>query len=854
MSNEVITTDIYKIADATNQLQKRFMSDVNEDTLVMGMYGYLNEKLSDNLQRAIIMAGQWGNEAFPIKAKFDKTILTDAITYDISNINAVPAQMNIMLGFIEKELDNQMKNDKFIISKGTPIMIGKFEFHLDYDIIINREKLANKGYIYTTQYNIEHENPLSDITNPFLEPPFNLIVNNDNFIFIYCKIRQVKIDKIYKKIISNNILENKTVDFEFKEQLASFDVKVIHSDNSVSYLKPIYDGMPLTNELFCYYNYLDTNTIRIKFNHDSYDPELNSTIEIDVYYTDGKAGNFMYSDDCSVSINSDTKQNIISALVKPIKGSTNGLDKKSIDEIKQIIPKEILSRKNIINDKDLENFFNSIDSDNRMIFYKRMDNQQTRLYYGYLIAKDDDNNVIPTNTIDILINEKEFSCEEHGRYIIKPGSTIIYKKGEYGRIADKNTTILKDDFVYSTPFTIVLNKNPLSISYYLDIINMNYNLKFEYINQNSFVHFITTYLKCHRNYLDNNKYVFNINITQNVNTDENLVNYDEKGNIIDYNIKVAMVFKIDNIHTYYVFGKIINFNPNTFSYDVSFEIESDTIINEDNKIKINNMYIAGTDNIGNMYIGEKGNVSIYIYGKFDKEYGRYDNNTVIPNMDGYTLCDIYNTTTSIDLFYNYSNTIKSTASLYGSYDEKYGQTFKIKGVPLIRKSYIEDVDRCDNCIEYIQYRKLFIDTALEVIENSFAIDLKFFNTYGPSEIFKIGYDGQALDKTNLTLTFIVKLKPGAEKYVIDKIKSSIKTYVEDINTIKDNIHMSNLTTTINDEYKSEIYFIEFVGINNYDALLSYIQKQDNNEIERVPEFLNINLLNDQTPDINIILK
>ena len=95
-------------------------------------------------------------------------------------------------------------------------------------------------------------NSLSDITSPFLQPPITLSKNGDMFIFIYCTIRQVKIDKTYSKIISNNILENKTVDFEYGEQLAGFDVKVINADNSVDYLTPVYDGMPYNTNKFCY--------------------------------------------------------------------------------------------------------------------------------------------------------------------------------------------------------------------------------------------------------------------------------------------------------------------------------------------------------------------------------------------------------------------------------------------------------------------------------------------------------------------------------------------------------------------------------------------------------------------------
>ena len=186
------------------------------------------------------------------------------------------------------------------------------------------------------------------------------------------------------------------------------------------------------------------------------------------------------------------------------------------------------------------------------------------------------------------------------------------------------------------------------------------------------------------------------------------------------------------------------------------------------------------------------------------------------------------------------------------YDEVYGHTYKLKSVPLFRKSYIDDIDRCSNIINDIHYRKLYIDKALETLENSFEIDFKFYNTYGPSTTFYIGYNGEMLNRTNLTLNFRVKLQVGADNHIIDKLTIAIKNYIEDINTITNNIHMSNLITSVTDMYSSEIQFIEFVGINEYNALIQYIERKEIDELDQVPEFLNINLSNDLVPDINIV--
>ena len=119
-------------------------------------------------------------------------------------------------------------------------------------------------------------------------------------------------------------------------------------------------------------------------------------------------------------------------------------------------------------------------------------------------------------------------------------------------------------------------------------------------------------------------------------------------------------------------------------------------------------------------------------------------------------------------------------------------------------------------------------------------------------MFKIGHNKELLDKVNITFNFKVKLKQSASNYAKELITEEIKTYIENINVIE-SIHMSNLVTYLTNTFKTDIEFIEFLGMNNYNALYQYIEKVETNIIEDVPEFLNVNLKNDLNPDINIIL-
>lgn len=841
-------SDIYDISNLVNDVQKKYMEDVNEETLSMGIYGYMNEIFSKQIQNSIIVASEWGNEAIPTRAKFEKTILTNAINYNVEDINAVPSKMEVMIGFIKNELDDKFIGDRFIIDKNCEFYIEDFEFHLDYDIIITRTKLNDKEYTYSARYMINRNNPVSDIVNPYLQSPIMITVDNSKFIFITCLIRQVEFKTQNKKIISNNILENKTFEFSFSDQLASFDI-VVEENGKETYVTPIFEGMaPLDNKIYCFYTYIDANTIRVKFDRNSYEPKLNCNVRIDVKTTRGSGGNFTYKDDIITSLDSTIyNYKNLSVLLRPVTNSMMGIDRKSVKMLKEIIPKELLSRGNIINNKDLENFFNMIDVNNRIFFFRKRDNQFERLYYAYLIIKDEKNNIIPSNTINMKLKEEDFSKIEDNRCILNPGIGIKYKN-ELGYISNEN---LNDEnaFNYSSPFIVVVNKNPLSVSYYLDTIDRTYNFIYSYINNNSNLQFIANNMNIYKNYLESSDYKININLMQNMNINKNLVKYDNDGNISGYRIKPVIIIE-NNKYKYYKIGEITDHDLSKYSYNVEFKLETDGVINKKNQIKIKNLYLDNTDQLVDIYLDESTKLSFCIFIENTDNIIDTSNFVSIPELSDYIITNKYDTNEKVNLFYNYSDIVNSTVKVNNEEDNSI--SFTLKGAPVIKYSYLNNIDRCNELIEYLQFRKAYIDAALKILEDGFNIDLKFFNTYGPSKTFKIGYNYEYIDKVNLSMVFRVKQMSSADKYTKDNIVKAIKEYMENINNIR-NIHMSNLTTYIKNKFKSEIEFIEFVNINEYDSNYQYIEREEMEIIEQVPEFLNINLKNNVEPDIDIII-
>lgn len=436
---KVVNTDIYNLSKIVDDVKKDYMIEETEDTLNIGIYGAIGAIESKRLQTQVALTGELSNEAFPSRARLERNIVTYAITYNIEDINAVPAKMNVRLGLREKDIIPHIKDNTFIIDRDSLIHIDKFEYHLDYDIILKKIQLANNEQVYTAQYDMSRINPASKITNPYLNAPAVVKMQSDTYLFLNVDISQVSYNVENKKLVTSNIIDNKTITFSFENQLAYFEVHVTQNSGDIDiYLTPLFEGagIPPETVFYCWYQYIDTNTVRIRFDRNSFMPGLNANVDVLYKTTTGEGGNFIYTKNSTSNLVSKKyKYNNISMLITPLSRSDNGKNRKSKNELQSLLPKEALSRGSLTTIKDLNNFFGMLDSANgRMVVQKKIDNQIERIYYTYLLLKDIYNNVVPTNTIDLKIpisemKKTEIVDSESPRYILKSGTCIELKDG-----------------------------------------------------------------------------------------------------------------------------------------------------------------------------------------------------------------------------------------------------------------------------------------------------------------------------------------------------------------------------------------------------------------------------------------
>lgn len=440
MSNKKLTSDIYDITKFVNDMKKDYINTSDDETLYASTFGYMGEVFSSILQNSIIMSSEFSNEVIATRAKFDRNVLIHAKSLGINKIEATPATMKILLCIPEKNVLTNMRNspytkeDQCLLDCTFPLTIDGKEFHLNYDIIITRVEndalqLENK-VAYTGEYRL----PENSEENKYL-PTIGIFKmdNNENMLILTTDIKQIMYTTIEENIISDNSITNKTLNFRFTDQLVDFDV-VVYEGNATEptvILTPVYDGLYNTIENYCWYSYMNADTIRIRFDENSYRPRINSKVLIRVRTTLGLAGSFKYVDDVYLSFNNttDTKYNGMDVLIKQRDvGAVGGLDRASVEELRKIIPKERLSRGSITTLTDLRNFFNSFNTEqSTMHVFRKEDNILTRVYYAYALMKDDDMNVIPTNTIPIKISSSKINATNK-KLFIEAGTPILFNK------------------------------------------------------------------------------------------------------------------------------------------------------------------------------------------------------------------------------------------------------------------------------------------------------------------------------------------------------------------------------------------------------------------------------------------
>lgn len=529
----------------TNIATKYFDFD-NTNNYNIGNFGFINEVLGTAMedgQNAINIARR---EFYPISAKYESSFYKMAAVQRIDLPMATPSICDAILILSEDRVIEKGTSvngiNQFVIDNSINIIADKLNFMLDYPIVILSMKQEDGTWSHTTHYDINSQNSLATGTGKYISNK-RTRQNGDNYIYLKVRLRQISKITDQKTINVNSTLQSVILDFPFDGQLANFEVRYIENDNSNPIqLKKILNGQPIPRTPFCYYNLIGRNKIRITIPKNIYFiPRMNARIEIDIFTTEGKDGNFdsfTGSLDCE-TMSDDYLYNNTVIITGIIDGpAINGKDTPDPDAFKDEVLDAYSTNNTFTTEHDLQVYFDSLDrgTDTKFIIKKKRDDFRWRLYGAFCLCRNGAGETIPTNTLNLNIAPEQFDIyyQSSKRLILHPGTIFkygpnspdtgdinyeVYKDSSL-KLTDDLSVLSKDEFIFTNPFLISVTLDPNVVGYYLNSADIKSPIEYLYVNDKSFVQFIANNLYIKRNaIIGENYYKISISISPSTDID-----------------------------------------------------------------------------------------------------------------------------------------------------------------------------------------------------------------------------------------------------------------------------------------------------------------------------------------------
>lgn len=816
----------------------------------LGQFGVISEALGTIFENAIV------NNAIKARnmltATADRlTLLEEAASYpDLIIPNANPSQLSMFLGipvnYLKSKCMVDSSNISFILDNDSVISVSGIKFLLDYDLKITG-KLIDGRWIYSAEYILTKENTLSIVNNPYLITTIRNI-SNESYVLVNVAVSQLMKTYQYYNIVETEAIPLNGIDFDYTDKLAYFNVFYKSANDTEFTLidKINYLSQMTSANKFVYY---DTSTLqKIKlYIPDNLNFEFNSELRLDIYTTNGVKGSFTYTSG-TVEVTPQAyndKYDYTGVYFSPIviSNSAGGKDELSTEELRQMIMNYKATLRSIDNENDLTIYFNSLDNVNNMNFIKKRIDTLESMYTAFMLLRDINGTIISSNSLNIHLTNDDIDAVyvQTGRRIVKPSKTYSLKPDEDyivitqsidGLTATQITALENNTskFLFGSPYLMVINENPQSVSYYLNSIDKDNTTTIEYYNEDAPIQFIVNKFNVKRNAINADMtYTLSMNIIPSSELPSGII--DESGNIIDSTILKICGYiysseQPDNITSYFPIT-ITAYNATNKYFEASATLTTDDYITLTDKLRFtNSLYNSGEAATSDTVIdisGIKIGVGIYFKSTTFTDKSTYIN--IVPSMDSYGLVNVYtNKNDTATFMINMSKQIKSVITFV---DEGAGVfSFDIKQVPLIR--YTELSNNINRISDIIENTNSIITAMLSLIRNNMSIDYKFYATYGKSRYLTMENTATKLDRLNMSLKF--RLRVSATKpdvAIATDVKTFIQPLVEQVNnlSITSSVYFSNIITQVENEFKydqNKILSCELVQVNDYTTLYQSI--------------------------------
>ncbi len=451
------------LSDWLKNIAPKYFDFEQTNSFRTGVFGYVNEVMStvnEDTFNAVTIARR---EFYPTKAEYTSSLYSMAALHELAAPMSVPAQVHAIL--VIKEVDLlpllDSNTNSYTIDDNIVFSADTIPFMLDHPIIITSNhsttakfpELTKDSIAYTIRYDTSgYKNSLDTSNRIYLQ---NKVISHqgERLILINVILRQVTVEETTVSINKNAHINVVNQDIPITGNIANFEVFYKEANSEISYqlTKVLMNGDNPTTK-FCKYMMVNENTLRLNFPANNYfTPAYNSQITVRVYTTLGASGNFAeYRGNLSCSIGESNTLQTNSKLIidgSTMGASTGGYDRNELANLRADVEDAYATNGTICTDNDLQRYWDkkNTDTNNKVLFFKKRDDAFSRLYGAFMLLRDSNTNVIPSNTLTMLLNQgiideatdtlssdSDFSNYYAGtdRLVIKPGYIFRYSDND----------------------------------------------------------------------------------------------------------------------------------------------------------------------------------------------------------------------------------------------------------------------------------------------------------------------------------------------------------------------------------------------------------------------------------------
>lgn len=558
-----------------NNIATNYFDFENVNNYRTGLFGYINEVIAQitmDTHNAINIARR---EFYPVTAENPRSFYKMAALQKIGLPLVTPGQCKAVLILDQNEIigNSTYKNGVYtcVIDKTVSIMADKIPFSLLYPIIIVSNETGT-GWNHTIHYDKSNTNDLDKQKTSYYISHRTINQDGKRYLLLSVVLYQCQVETKPEMITTDGLVETVSIMFEFEGDLAGFEVFYVEEpgESSPVQLVKLIEGQAMVSAPFCYYRLLNSNQIELTFPNNIYfTPELNSEIHCDIYTSLGKTGEFpSFKGDLSCMMQSDDyPYNNNMTMLGKIDGKCHlAVSIPSMDTYKETIKAAYATNNTITTSNDLQTLFDQNSRNyNKIVFRKKRHDAFDRLYGAYVLLRDVESNVIPTNTLTLKLALRDFDSynDISTKAIIRPGRLFEYDPDSYtleiytGKPVDD--LVFTDDlteyddsserFIYTNPFLIMCTMEPNLIGYYINSINMISSVDYSYMNDNSVTQFIGNNFKIERNaIIGEDYYKLSIQISPTTSLDPEKVIINPDTNSSDYVIRAEESGSISRVY------------------------------------------------------------------------------------------------------------------------------------------------------------------------------------------------------------------------------------------------------------------------------------------------------------------